>query len=132
MHLPKFLSFLSPYIDGDSPTRIIQGLVVGAVATMIIGFSWGGWHTGGTVKEMVSDATEKATVIALAPICADRFQKAAKEDNTLIAALGAVSYWQRDAHMMENGWATFSGSPEPNRTVAEACANMLKVALKLK
>jgi hypothetical protein len=29
-------------LQGESRTRLIQGMVIGAVASMIIGFSWGG------------------------------------------------------------------------------------------
>lgn len=129
MEVPKFLA---PYTEGDAPTRLIQGLVVGAAATMIVGFAWGGWQTGGTVDERVETASTTATVAALAPICANRFEKASITDKTLIAALGAVDSWQRDQHMMKNGWATFSTGTEPNRIVAEACAKLLSGTFKLK
>ena len=129
MEVPKFLA---PYTKGDAPTRLTQGLVVGAIATMIIGFGWGGWHLGSTVEEKVEAASTTAMVAALAPICANRFEKASMTDKTLVAALGAVDSWQRDEHMMKNGWATFSGASEPNRVVAEACATLLNETLKLK
>jgi hypothetical protein len=132
MQVPKFLSFLSPYTEGDSPTRLVQGLVVGAVATMYIGFSWGGWHLGSTVDQKVETASTTAMVAALAPICADKFKQAAKADNALVASLRAVDLWEREEHLMKTGWATFSGEPEPNRTVAEACAKLLSATLKLK
>jgi hypothetical protein len=99
---------------------------------MIIGFGWGGWHLGGTVEEKVEAASTTAMVAALAPICANRFEKASMTDKTLIAALGAVDSWQRAEHMMKNGWATFSGASEPNRVVAEACTKLLSETLKLK
>ena len=132
MPLPNFLSFLTPYTTGDSPTRLLQGLVVGAVATMVIGFNWGGWALGSTVDKRVETASQAATVEALAPICADRFNQAAKTDHTLVAALGAVDSWQRDTYMMKNGWATFSGKPEPSRIVADACAKLLSTTHKFK
>ena len=99
---------------------------------MIIGFGWGGWHLGGTVEKKVEAASTTAMVAALAPICANRFEKASMTDKTLVAALGAVDSWRRDEHMMKNGWATFSGASEPNRVVAEACAKLLSETLKLK
>ncbi len=34
--------------------------------------------------------------------------------------------------MMKNGWATFAGTSEPIRDVAEACAKLLSETLKLK
>ena len=93
MEVPKFLE---PYTKGDAPTRLTQGLVVGAIATMIIGFGWGGWHLGGTVEEKVEAASTMAMVAALAPICANRFEKASMTNKNLVAALGAVDSWQRD------------------------------------
>ena len=129
MEVPKFLE---PYTEGDAPTRLTQGLVVGAIATMIIGFGWGGWHLDSAVEEKVQAASTTATVTALAPICAKRFEKASLVDKTMVAALGAVESWERENHMMKNGWATFSGASEPNQVVAEACAKLLSVTLKLK
>jgi hypothetical protein len=99
---------------------------------MIIGFSWGGWHLGSTVDQKVETASTTAMVAALAPICAEKFETAAKSDKTLVAALGAVDSWKREDHLMKTGWATFSGAPDPNRTVAEACVKLLGATLKLK
>ena len=129
MELPEFLE---PYTKGDAPTRLTQGLLVGVIATMIIGFGWGGWPLSGTVEEKVEAAGTTAMVTALAPICAKRFQKASMINKSMVAALGAVESWQRGDHMMKNGWATFAGTSEPIRGVAEACAKLLSETLKLK
>jgi len=32
---------------GESLTKILQGKTTGAVATLVIGFYWGGWITNG-------------------------------------------------------------------------------------
>lgn len=128
----KLPSFLSPFIDGDSPKRVFQGLVAGIVGTLIIGFGWGGWTLGSTVEKKMATASEAATVSALAPICADKFVRAAKADKGLIVELNAVSSWQRDRHLTNAGWATFPGGSEPDNKVAEACASLLGTALKLK
>lgn len=125
-------SFLSPFVDGDSPKRLFQGLATGVIATLVIGFGWGGWELGGTVDQKVETATQTAMVKALAPICADRFAKAATTDKALAVSLGAVRSWERDAHLMKAGWATFAGAKEPDTFVAEACATMLSESLKLK
>ena len=125
-------SFLSPFVDGDSPKRLFQGLAVGVIGTLIIGFGWGGWNLGGTVDQKVETASRTSMVTALAPICADKFERAAKADNDLVVKLNAVSSWQRDDHLMKAGWATFPGGAEPDRDVANACAELLNTALKLK
>ena len=56
-------------------TRLAQGIAAGAIATMVIGFYWGGWVTGGTTREMVQKSSTSAVVAALAPICVDNFQR---------------------------------------------------------
>ena len=125
-------SFLSPFVDGDSPKRLFQGLAVGVIGTLIIGFGWGGWNLGGTVEKKLETASRTSMVAALAPICADKFERAAKADNDLVVKLNAVSSWQRDDYLMKTGWATFPGGAEPDRDVANACAELLNTALKLK
>ena len=127
----KVPAFLSPYIDGDSPKRLVQGLVVGAVATLVIGFGWGGWQLGSTVDERVETASQAATVSALAPICADKFEQAARMDNGLVVELKEVESWKRDSHLIKAGWVTFPGDAEPNNNVAEACSNLLREVLQL-
>ena len=128
----KVPSFLSPFVDGDSPKRLFQGLAVGVIGTLIIGLGWGGWDLGGTVDQKVETASRTSMGTALAPICADKFERAAKADNDLVVKLNAVSSWQRDDYLMIAGWATFPGGAEPDRGVASACAELLKTALKLK
>ncbi len=125
-------SFLSPFVEGDTPKRLFQGLAVGVIGTLIIGFGWGGWNLGGTVEKKLETASRTSMVAALAPICADKFERAAKTDNDLVVKLAAVDSWQRDSHLMKTGWATFPGGAEPDRGVAEACATLLNTALKLK
>jgi hypothetical protein len=41
---------MPPMFKGESLTRLAQGAAVGAVATMIIGFNWGGWVLGKTAE----------------------------------------------------------------------------------
>jgi hypothetical protein len=33
-------------LQGHSRTRLLQGIAIGTVAALVIGFSWGGWVTG--------------------------------------------------------------------------------------
>ena len=124
--------FLSPFVDGDSPKRLFQGLAVGVIGTLIIGFNWGGWNVESTVEEKVETASCTSMVAALAPICADKFERASTADNDLVVKLDEVSAWQRDDFLMKAGWATFPGGAEPDRDVANACAELLNTALKLK
>ena len=127
----KIPAFISPYLDGDSPKRIFQGLVVGTIATLVIGFNWGGWQLGGTVDKRVEAASQTAMVAALAPICAERFEQAADADKGLVVELSEIDSWLRNRHLIKAGWATFPGGVQPNDNVAKTCAELLSKSLQL-
>ena len=76
MQLPKIL-------QGESLTRLFQGAFAGFLATVVIGFGWGGWMLGSTAKKMADQSTSSAVVAALAPICVDKFQRATEAKATL-------------------------------------------------
>ena len=66
-----------PILQGESLKRLLQGAFIGSVATMIIGFHWGGWMLEITAWQMAENRANTALVAALAPMCADKFQRAA-------------------------------------------------------
>src|SRR5688572_16417070 len=99
-------------LQGESLTRILQGAAIGAVATMAIGFYWGGWVTGGTAREMVHKSTSSAVVAALAPICVDKFQRSPDASTNLIE-FRKVKSWQQDSFVADHGWATMPGAASP-------------------
>jgi hypothetical protein len=111
-------------LQGDSLTRLLQGAAAGAVATLIIGFYWGGWVTGGTAKDMVQRSSSAAVVAALSPICVDKFQRSTEAASNL-TEFRKVSSYQQGAFIEKGGWATLPGSDTANSSVAVACANML-------
>ena len=51
-------------LQGESLKRLLQGAAVGAVATMIIGFNWGGWMLGGTARALADSSAHSAAVAA--------------------------------------------------------------------
>jgi hypothetical protein len=112
-------------LQGDSLTRLLQGAAAGAIATLVIGFYWGGWVTGGSAKEMVQRSSSAAVVAALSPICVDKFQRSA-EAAANMTELKKVSSYQQGTFIEKGGWATLPGSDTANSSVAEACANMLR------
>jgi hypothetical protein len=102
----------------------IQGAVVGAVAAAVIGFSWGGWVTGGSATKQAATAAHDAKVVALASICADRFR--AQGDATVkIGELSKVSTWDRGSFIERSGFAVMPGSKTADSDVARACAESL-------
>ncbi len=112
-------------LRGDSLKRLLQGAAIGAVATLIVGFSsWGGWVTGGTARDMVQRSSTAAVVAALSPICVDKFQHSAEAAVNLVE-LKKTSTYQQSTFIEKGGWATLPGSATANSSVAQACADML-------
>ena len=119
----KFSMKLSPKVE-----TTIWGAVGGAAALAIVGFTFGGWVTGGKAKDMAQQQTDKAVTAALAPICVDRFRHAKDADDNL-GKLKAINYsWEKGTYVSAGGWATMPGNAEPNSAVAQACAEVLTTA----
>jgi len=115
---------LPAILQGDSLTRLLQGAAVGAAATLLIGFNWGGWVTGGTAKEMAQKGVSSALVSVLSPICVEKFQHSADAGANLVE-FKKVSSWQQGSFIEKGGWATMPGGESANAAVAQACATML-------
>jgi hypothetical protein len=110
----------------DRLPDLIKGAIGGAIIAVIVGFQWGGWTLGSTAEKQVKDASRAGIVSVLAPICADKFQRAADAGANL-AALKKADSWSRDEMIEKAGWTTFPGST-PDRRVAEACVSLLNPA----
>ena len=102
----------------------LLGAAAGAIALAIVGFSWGGWVTGGTAGKMAAEQARNEVVAALVPICLQQSQQDPRLTETL-AQLQAASNYKRSDMLMEAGWATMPGSSDPNRAVASACMDKL-------
>ncbi len=102
----------------------LWGIVGGAIAAIIIGFSWGGWVTGGTAENMAAETAEVAVADRLAPICVEQFNQDSKKDQNL-KELKKTDSWLRGDHVKKQGWATMPGEKEGDSKVAEKCADML-------
>ncbi len=102
----------------------LYGAAAGAAALAIVGFSWGGWVTGGTAKQMASDQARLEVVAALVPICMEQSKQDPQVVETLAQLKDTRSY-QRSDMLMKVGWATMPGSSDPNRDVARACMDKL-------
>ena len=103
----------------------ITGAIVGAVATMIFGFSQGGWYTSGSAERLAYQRSATAVISALTPICVNQ-SKLDPDSMAKRAQLVAMktTYEQRD-FVMKAGWATMPSAGEPDRDLAAACADAL-------
>jgi hypothetical protein len=100
------------------------GIVVGALGIMILGFSWWGWVLGSTADRMASERAGEAVTAILVPICVERFMGQA-DAAVKLAEFQRSASWQQSQLIEKGGWATATGSKDPNSAVARVCAQQL-------
>ena len=115
MHVPASVKFA------------IWGAIGGAVAAMIIGFSWGGWVTGGTAGKMATTSAQDATVLALTPVCVLK----AEQQPDQVVLLKKESSWSRGNFVEKTGWVAYVNE-KYRSAVASACGLALVEALDAK
>ena len=103
----------------------IWGVVLGSAATMIAGFSGGGWTTGSTAERMAAERSNATLVVALTPSCVTSFMRQAGGTAKLAAFKKIDSSWEQRQFIEKGGWATPDGVKEPNSGLANSCAEAL-------
>ena len=112
-------------LQAGSLTRLLLGIALGAAATMVIGFCWGGWTLGSTAEQMAENRSNTAVVAVLAPICVAKFQHQEDAAAKLVEFKKIIS-WNQASFVAAQGWATMPGAGAPKTwAVARACAEML-------
>ena len=110
-------------LQGESLKRLLQGAAAGAVATIIVGFSWGGWSPASTADKMAKERSELAVVAALAQVCADKFRALPDADAKKVA-LSKVEPWKRRDEFPEE-FVTLPGETYPSSALVFACSTLL-------
>jgi len=110
-------------LQGVSLKRLMQGAAAGAVATMVIGFNWGGWSLGSTADKMAKERSELAVIAALAPVCADKFRALPDADAKKVALSKVDSWKRRDEFPKE--LVTLPGESYPSSALVDACYTLL-------
>src|SRR6266511_4574421 len=88
------------------------------------GLCLGGWVLGSTAEKMASERAEGAVTAILVPICVERFMGQA-DAAAKLAAFQRSASWQQSQLIAKGGWATATGSTDPNAAVARVCAQQL-------
>jgi hypothetical protein len=118
--------------DRLQPTKgsVFWAVVAGGVATMVTGFTWGGWVTGGSARAMTEKAAQAAHQELAAAVCANRFAAGPDAHAQLTALKQISSSYQRGKFVEEGGWAVMPGASSADREDATACADgLLKLEL---
>ncbi len=108
------------------PTKglLFWAAAAGAVATIVIGFAWGGWVTGGSAKRMAEAAAASARDTLVAAVCVDRFQ-AGGDAQAQLAALKLLQGYDRGSFIEKGGWATMPDKAKPTSTATRLCGDQL-------
>ena len=100
------------------------------IAATVVGFSWGGWVTGGSAREMAEDSAAQARQELAAVVCVDRFM-AAPDAGVQLTALQEITTPRAQSKFVEDGaWAIIVPASSPtdyqarsdHREAAELCA----------
>ena len=121
------LSFQRWRLWQPSKAAIMWTGVGSAALTAAIGFTWGGWVTGGSASGMAKDAAIEARAQLAATVCVERFLHAADAMEKM-ATFKATNFWERDTFIEKGGWVTLPGIATPVADSAELCAERLAVA----
>jgi hypothetical protein len=103
----------------------LTGVVLGAVATMAIGFNQGGWYSSKSAERLADERSAVAVVDALVPICIAQAKLDPTHEAKIEKMTTMVTGYERRDYVMQAGWATTSAADGPNRDVASACAEVL-------
>jgi hypothetical protein len=108
-----------------SKTMLVWSCVGSVVAALVVGFTWGGWVTGGTAADMAKDAGDRSRYELASVICAEKFM-AATDATAQLATLKAIdSAYRQRQFIDEGGWATMPGQEKGARQTSELCAEVL-------
>lgn len=112
--------------DKYRPTKTLWfwSLIGTAAATMILGFAFGGWTTGGSAEFMANKAAQDARTELAASLCVQKFVRTDGAAAQL-AALKETSSYARDSFVEDGGWATLAGIEKIVPGAAEMCADEL-------
>jgi hypothetical protein len=105
-------------------TLLLWACVATMVVTIVVGFTWGGWITGGKARYAAEGMASDAVAKRLAPICVVRF-KADPQRAEKLKELNEVSSYGKGDYVKKQGWATMPGEEGPDSRVADECAKLL-------
>lgn len=103
----------------------IWGTIGGAIAAMVLGFTWGGWVTKGTAGQMEEASAETAVVQAFTPLCVAK----AELQPAKLVSMKEESSWKRSDFVVESGWVD-NVSSKYRDEVARMCATTLVEGMK--
>lgn len=105
-----------------SKSTLAWACVATAVATIVVGFSWGGWVTGGSSQKLAATAGDTARGELASLVCVDRFKAAPDSAARMVEFKALADTYKKREFVEKGGWATMPGQTTPDRRAAEGCA----------
>ena len=121
---------LAQRLETYRPSKAALGwcCALSVAATILVGFSWGGWTTSSTASAMADKAAEGARTTLAAEICTAQFNHN-PDAATQLTALNKLETWNRSDFIRKGGWANLPGLKEPVSGSADLCAQQLVAKL---
>lgn len=121
---------LAQRLENYRPSKSVLGwcCALSIVATMLVGFMWGGWTTSSTAHAMADKAADDARATLAAEICTAQFNRN-PDAATQLTALNKLESWDRADFIRKGGWANLPGLKEPVSGSADICARQLVTKL---
>jgi hypothetical protein len=103
-----------------SKTVLFWACAGSVMVATIVGFSWGGWVTGGSAQEMADESAAQARQELAAVVCVDRFM-AGPDAGVQLTALQEITTPRGQGKFVEDGgWAIIVPASGPTDYKARA------------
>jgi hypothetical protein len=106
-----------------SKTVLLWACAGSAVVAVVVGFSWGGWVTGGSARDMADNSAAQARQELAAVVCVDRFMAAPDAGVQLTALQEITSSYAQGKFLQDGGWATIVPASSTADRKASAAAS---------
>jgi len=103
---------------------LLAGAIGGALLTMVLGFTVGGWVTESKSENTARDQSKLAVIAALAPVCLKNFNGSADAQKQQ-ALLKEMDDWKHAEFVKTGGWAVIPGISEVSIGLARSCAKLI-------
>ena len=110
-----------------SKTVLFWACAGSVLLATIVGFSWGGWVTGGSAEAMADKAAAQARQEVAAIVCVDRFLAAPDAGAQLTALKAMTSSYAQGKFVQDGDWVMVipASSSADDRKAAGLCAEEL-------
>ena len=106
-------------------TTVFWACALAVAATIVVGFYWGGWVTGGSARVMSVTAGDKARGELASTICVERFRAAPDAAEKLAAFKAIPEEYKKREFIEKGGWAVMPGQTSSDRLGVQGCATTL-------